>query len=110
MDCAERPVAVGHADRIVDGDQSDGQAGRGAPSRGAEARRHPGQRRLDVKRRRECARDVPRALELLMGELGVAVHEAGDVEDPIPLGVDGVGERQGAGCVVRDGGAHFFCS
>jgi hypothetical protein len=40
----------------------------------------------------------------------VAVHEAGDVENPIPLGVDGVGERQGAGCVVRDGGTHFFCS
>ena len=45
-----------------------------------------------------------------MGELGVAVHEAGDVKDPIPLGVDGVGERQGADGVVRDGGAHFFCS
>ena len=44
----------------------------------------------------------------LVGELGVAVHEAGDVEDPIPLGVDGVGERQGAH--VRDEGAHFFCS
>jgi hypothetical protein len=30
----------------------------------------------------------------------MAVHEAGDVEDPVPLGVDGGGERQGAGGVV----------
>jgi hypothetical protein len=43
---------------------------------------------------------VPRAVELLVGQLGVAVDEAGDVEDPIPLGVDGGGERQGAGGVV----------
>jgi len=35
-----------------------------------------------------------------VGQLGVAVDEAGDVEDPIPLGVDGGGERQGAGGVV----------
>jgi hypothetical protein len=38
-----------------------------------------------------------RALELLVGQLGVAVHEAGDVEDPVPLGVDGGSERLGTG-------------